>query len=784
MKSTISPRMRSRSRLAARIIGLVWMLGFALWFYSFELPNNKFPDGTPITRGDIWRLLPELLLENVYPTRDAASPPSGWRFLSQRFDLLALAAVILAGAWGAGHLVLRLIGLRNRLDSLERTVFAFGLGLSGLSLLTMICGVAGMLNRWLLGGAIVAFLAGEFGCRWRTHREIRKSRVDSAAASVDDQHRHVSDRALISREFSIAGCITMACVIPFVLAMLLGAMLPSVDFDVKEYHLQGPKEFFQQGRVTFLPHNVYTSFPFLTEMLSLLAMVLRNDWFRGALAGKVVLMSFAPLTAMGLFAAGRRWFSPTVGWMAALVYVTTPWVYRYSIIAYAEGGLAFFLFASLWAVMLRQSATDVKTAVRLTLLSGLLAGSAVACKYPGIISVAMPLGAAVVMIEGLGRLRSRRAGKDEARHSEDAAQQEPASLRMGLRSAAQAAAVFALGTLITFGPWMLKNVAETGNPVYPLLYSVFGGEDWTPEMNEKWRNGHSPPVALLKQPSRIPRDLWAHVVDVVARSDWQSPLVFGLAPLALLWCGQRRLVFFLCAYGLWLFFTWWGLTHRIDRFWVPMLPLVSLLAAIGLGWLIGLSADATSPKAENRNHRSIGQRAVTAGVILTVAAAVLFNLGFVTSPLSGYNAYLIDLNHATRQAATPSIRLLNELPLPEGAKVLFVGEAQVFDARFDHVYNTVFDESIFQQWTSAAVPDVPDAEQPLRPMDEIRRTFAEHGITHVFVNWLEVARYRAPGSYGYTDFVTPARFDELVAGGVLREIPRDPSWGYQLYEVR
>ena len=76
--------------------------------------------------------------------------------------------------------------------------------------------------------------------------------------------------------------------------MLLGALLPSIDFDVKEYHLQGPKEWYLAGQITFLEHNVYTSFPFLTEMLSLSGMLIFDDWFWGALVGKTVLMTFAP----------------------------------------------------------------------------------------------------------------------------------------------------------------------------------------------------------------------------------------------------------------------------------------------------------------------------------------------------------------------------------------------------------------------------------------------------------------------------------------------------------
>jgi 4-amino-4-deoxy-L-arabinose transferase-like glycosyltransferase len=107
-------------------------------------------------------------------------------------------------------------------------------------------------------------------------------------------------------------------------------------------------------RLNTTPETVALSF-YLGNAGSLFAMVLRGDWFHGALAGKVVLMTFAPLTGLALFVAGRRWFGPTTGWFAAIVFLSTPWTYRISIIAYAEGGLTFFLFATLLAVM---SATD------------------------------------------------------------------------------------------------------------------------------------------------------------------------------------------------------------------------------------------------------------------------------------------------------------------------------------------------------------------------------------------------------------------------------------------
>ncbi|MCA9028017.1 MAG: hypothetical protein KDA86_22595 [Planctomycetaceae bacterium] len=733
MSKYAAPQTMRESRFPG-FAGLAWVILFALWFYSLTLPNAQTTDGTSISRVDLWTNLSDLLLENVFPTKDGNSPPSGWQYLPQRFDLVAVAGFILAGAWGLGHLLLRATGVRSHVDAVELNVFAFGLGLSGLSLLTLGFGVVGLLSRWLLGGVIVASLAGEL---WLRVLQKRETSSTPEQEQVERKPREISELAVV----------ILLCVLPFLVAMLLGAMLPSTDFDVKEYHLEGPKEYFQQGRVTFLPHNVYTSFPFLTEMLSLLAMVLRDDWYRGAMAGKAVLMAFAPLTSLGLFAAGRRWFNPTVGWLCVLIYLTTPWVYRISIIAYTEGGLAFFLLVTLLAVLL----LDVHK--HMGLVAGWLAGSAVACKYPGVLSVAIPLFGWTIF----STLRSD-----------------------GFKRSLRVAILFAIGSLMTFGPWMLKNAVETGNPLYPLMYTVFGGEDWNDVLNAKWRNGHSPPKHLLANPSQIPGDLWRHAIDVIAKSDWQSALVFAFAPLSLMWRRHRKLILALWVYVLWLFFTWWGLTHRIDRFWVPMLPVLCLLAGIGMGWL--LAVDRKTADVQKEQPLQPNQMLIGGLVCLVVALSLLFNLGYITTPLAGFNGFLMEQSSARRQAITPSMALLNEMDLPDDARVLFVGEAQVFDAEFDNVYNTVFDVSLFQEWLSAT-PELPDGEQSLKTADEIRSTLRDHGITHVFVNWQEVLRYRAPGSYGYTEFVTPQRFRELVEMGVLKEQATDPRYAWMPWDA-
>ena len=90
--------------------------------------------------------------------------------------------------------------------------------------------------------------------------------------------------------------------IPFLLHLILGAASPPFDFDVREYHLQGPKEWFLAGRISELRHNVYTSFPFLSEMVSLAAMQVRGEWFLGALSGKMTLAGFQILSILASYA--------------------------------------------------------------------------------------------------------------------------------------------------------------------------------------------------------------------------------------------------------------------------------------------------------------------------------------------------------------------------------------------------------------------------------------------------------------------------------------------------
>jgi hypothetical protein len=718
----------------------IWLCVFGFVFFQIDLPNSS-----PTTnRTDVWLELPDLLLYSVIPHPDA--PAGGWAYFPQRIPILLVGFWMLAGVWGLGHLLLRTIQLRSHLRRLEKTVFAYGLGMSAVSLLVLGAGLLAQrvpeaLSGETLGIVLFVFALIEFALRRTWDRSN-----NSSAASTTTSTQGKASRTRVSSEFTFSrlGAVLLRGQIPFgilargiasltmalfVMAMALGAMLPSVDFDVKEYHLQGPKEWFMNGAIEMLPHNVYTSFPFLTEMFHLLGMELSSDWYLGALAGKLVLMTFAPLTGLAVFAAADRLFDRRAAWAAMLIHLSTPWTYRISIIAYAEGGLTFFLMATTLAVIIRvQSQRDDPEPVpdaepsspgaeRLTMLTGLLAGSAMACKYPGLLSVVFPAAVVLLLLEWKS--------------------QNDTPLT---RRAAKTLLVFGLACGVTIGPWLLKNLYETGNPVYPLMNSLFHGIDWTPTLEANWKHAHSPSHYQ-------PFDLLVKFYDVTLKSDWLSPLMFALAPLAFLTKWNRRFIVGLWLYVGFLFLSWWLLTHRLDRFWIPLIPLVALLSGGGVWW------------ATNKFWR------YSAGAF--VALCVLFNLGFITTVNCGLNTWLGDLAEVRDNSEFTSepVAYLNRMRLPTDAKVLFVGEAQVFDVRVPLVYNTVFDISIFEQWCSASEPGVPAAEQKMKSAEEIRERFRSEGITHILVNWQEIIRYRT--TYGMTEFLAPWRFEHLQREGIL-----------------
>jgi hypothetical protein len=312
------------------------------------------------------------------------------------------------------------------------------------------------------------------------------------------------------------------------------------------------------------------------------------------------------------------------------------------------------------------------------------------------------------------------------------------------RTAGKRLAIFLAAAALACGPWLVKNAVLAGNPTYPLFYEVFGGTSWTAEKNARWNQVHHPH-------DFSPSALAASLAQVGLTSEWLSPLVVPLAALALAVGRHRAMVVRLLAMFGYVIAAWWLLTHRIDRFWIPAMPLLCLVAGVGAGWSC---------------HKS--WRWGMAGLLPVV---LLGNFLVASSGGRGCdNGFFIPIDRLRNDPlrVTAWHRYFNREAVQ--GRVLLVGDAEPFDLRMPVLYSTCFDDSPFELLTKGRSPA------------EMRSALRAKGITHVYVDWGEIDRYRRSG-YGFSAYFQPELFGRLVDEGVLRLLPEiegGPRWGYEV----
>ncbi len=224
--------------------------------------------------------------------------------------------------------------------------------------------------------------------------------------------------------------------------ILLLAAVPPVDRDALTHHLFVPKLYLAFGGVYELAHIPFSYYPMNLDLLYLIPLAFGND-----IAPKFIHFAFALVTGFMIFRFLRRRTDTAHAWLGVLFFLTLPVIVRLSSTVYVDLGLICFLFASLLSLF-KWIESGFKTLP--LILSGIWCGLALGTKYNGLVGLFL-LGLFVSFV--YARIH--------------------AATRYKNFKAAGCGAVFILVSLMVFSPWMIRNLAWTGNPVYPLYNNVF-----------------------------------------------------------------------------------------------------------------------------------------------------------------------------------------------------------------------------------------------------------------------------------------------------------------------
>ncbi len=715
--------------------GLVTTAAIILVLYILAFLSSELTAG--FRRADlfVWLMLPDMLLSGL--TGNAAATDSIKLGIGDRVLPLIVASLWLAAATWIGQALLA--PLAKALSRVELATLSCLSGLSLLSTSVLLLGLAGFLTRIALAGTVLVWCGAAY---WLKRRNPTQEDPDLSVQPPD--------QLMITGQIAIwLWRLIPVTVVVLAGTYLLNGLMPAFEFDVVEYHLQGPKEFYQAGRISFTAHNVYINMPLATEMHSLAMMMLvggEDGWWLGGMAGKLIIATYSLLAAMLSGGFVSRYFGREAGWTAVAVLLSAPGSIHVAGCGLIDMALGAYAVASVILLQLFRQALQRKSASAgfVAVIACLLAGSAAACKYTGLIFVTLPVLVGLVALVGKSRFREWR-GRDLA--------------------------FCCLAFLTTVFPWYAKNLVATGNPVYPLASSLFGSGNLDETQVARWNGAH-----------RVPRASdgsafgWQSIHDsfdrLFLKSEYLSvalvPLTlmgFILLPLADRTVGAKRVdwlrhpTFLPLMMIFWIVFAWFAFTHRIDRFWIPALPMASMVAAVSVHWL-----------------GSNGVQSLSAAGLLT---STVYGLLIALSGIQSDNRWFVSYDSLRRDVGTEeapgrlsvSIDWINR-NLPRDANILAIGQAQAYRFERQIAYSTCF--------------NTPPGELELRGVDaeQQRSWLKQSGFTHLLIQWSEIDRYRSPGNYGFSTWPTSEDLRAMLASGLIRPVPWPvDSRSAELFEV-
>ena len=358
---------------------------------------------------------------------------------------------------------------------------------------------------------------------------------------------------------------------------LIEGISPPADADTLAYHFSIPKQFVASGRIEFVPRAINGATPFLIHMTYAAAL---------GMGGELALTLWAMVTgwvaAILVYGTARRFVGALGALALAILFLTTPAVLYGGGSGQVEVICAAIVIAS--AVVLIEARESGSW--KLLCVAGVLTGFFVGAKYFGLIYA----GAA-----GLVLLFNRHGIKFTG--------------------------IFSLAAIVVGGQWYGWNWWHTGDPVFPVLFSMLGLPDsafWTAEFGEYHRNFY----AIVENPLAQTVRNWL-LYPVIATFDMVKGLesgrtgfgvlLFLLLPLSLAGAVQKKflnptIVIFIAVAVI--FFTVWffSAAGQRSRFLLPVYPLL-LIAGYTLAFNAALK------------FNLMRTFAVSVGLVLTIQIA-------------------------------------------------------------------------------------------------------------------------------------------------------------------
>jgi hypothetical protein len=351
---------------------------------------------------------------------------------------IVLGTVLLAGvvvfATALGRRLLRWLHIEIA-GTLDHGIIALGLGLGAMQAIPFVLFAIGigspLIFRLALAVVLIALLA-----------DVR--------AVLSTGWRRLSLRGTLQWwEYFLLSLFTL-----LLTSIFVRAVCPITDIDGLLYHFTIARRFLEEGRFVHLVTITPSNWPLAVESLFSILLSLHPE---APIA--IIQFLFGALAIVVVYLYGRH-IGGRLCAATAISLLLVQWMFWWEMATgYIDLGPT--VFAALMVYTLDVSRSKGVSAPRWELLAAVFAGFAATTKLQGLWVIAALI--ALLVLDNREELFVQRVLR---------------ALRLGT-----------VAVCIVL-PWYLRTWVLTGNPVYPMLYSVFGGNEWTADGWKKYAESY------------------------------------------------------------------------------------------------------------------------------------------------------------------------------------------------------------------------------------------------------------------------------------------------------
>ena len=282
-----------------------------------------------------------------------------WGSLGETLLRIFLLLVFLLVSAGLGRKIFKWLRFESG-SFLESFLFGLAIGLAIITYAMIGFGLAGLLNRWVIN----LFLLGMF--------VLTYDEIGNIIYQIKTKFKGLAAPKMPFIEIVLLSVLALQVVFS-----LTGASVLPSGWDSLGEHLAKAKEWNRLHRLASIPYINYPQWgqPFNVGVLYGMALFLKD-----AILAQLIHFAFGLLTAVGVYALGKRYFSHRVGLISAAVFYTVPIVAYMSTTAYVDLGLTFYTFFAFYALVNWVSSGRKGW----LLLSAIISGLALGSKYAGL----------------------------------------------------------------------------------------------------------------------------------------------------------------------------------------------------------------------------------------------------------------------------------------------------------------------------------------------------------------------------------------------------------------